>query len=223
MLKIEELLEGKKAFLFDMDGTLINSMGIWHDIDLEYLAGFGIKLPDDLQKCLEGMCFHDTAVYIKNRFNLPVHTDEMEKAWNEMAHYKYAHDVSFKPGVEKLLNYAKSNGIKMAIGTSNSRYLYEAVSDSLGFERYFDCVITGDETKKSKPDPEIYILLANKLNVNPEECLVFEDTVAGLNAGLNAGMEICGIYDIYSDYCTEEKRNISGFFIDDYEKIIYSE
>ena len=79
------MLENIKAVIFDLDGTLVDSMWMWREIDIEYLAGFGIELPDDLQKSISGMSFSETAEYFKDRFGIKDDTDTIKKRWNEMA------------------------------------------------------------------------------------------------------------------------------------------
>lgn len=210
------------ALLFDMDGTLIDSMGVWKEIDIEYLHRYGYELPDDLQKCLEGLCFHDTAVYMKKRFNIPDDVETIKETWNEMALYKYTHSVKVKEGVLELLKFAKENGMKLAIATSNSRLLTTALLKEKKLEEYFDYVLTGCDSLKSKPDPEIYLTVAEKLNVNPQNCLVFEDVVAGIMAGKNANMKVVGVDDSYSKYCESEKRKLSDYYINSYKELVLS-
>lgn len=214
------MLENVKAMLFDLDGTLIDSVGLWHQIDKEYLQSFGISIPPDLKPKIEGMCFKDTAQYIKNRFSLPVSCEQMIDDWNQMAYEKYRNEIKFKPGVEQFLTEVKKRGIKLGIATSNSSNLLFAVGKSLCFDRFFDIYVTGCDAKKSKPDPEVYLQAAAKLSANTSECLVFEDTVSGIMAGKSAGMKVCGVFDIYSDYATEKKKELADFFINSFEELI---
>ncbi len=120
-------LQSKKAFLFDLDGTLVDSMWIWTDIDIEYLGRFGLELPGDLQNCIEGMSFTETARYFKERFAIPDSLEEMKADWNRMAWEKYMKEVPLKPGVREFLAFYRGRGVKMAVATSNSRELAEAV------------------------------------------------------------------------------------------------
>lgn len=210
------MLTNKKAIIFDLDGTLVDSMGVWKEIDIEYLAEYGQTLPDDLQKCIEGMCFRDTAIYMKNRFSIPDDVDTIMARWNQMAEYKYTHQVTLKPGVIELIENAKEHGLKLGIATSNSRHLMDALAKAKDIEKYFDYILTGCETLKSKPDPEVYITAAEKLGVDPKDCLVFEDIVVGITAGKRAGMTVCGVEDHYSSYQRKEKMELSDYYIETY-------
>ncbi len=218
---MNKMFENKKAIIFDMDGTLVDSMGVWKNIDIEYLSSLNIPFPENLQKCIEGMCFHDTASYFKNRFGIKASLEEIEKIWNDMAEYKYSHEVKVKDGVERLLKYAKETGLKLGIATSNSRRLTDALLKAKGLDSTFDFVLTGCETLKSKPDPEIYLEASKKLGIEPEYCLVFEDIVPGIMAGKNAGMTVVGVEDYYSEYAREEKKRLSDFYINSYLDIEY--
>ena len=111
-------LQSKKAFLFDLDGTLVDSMWIWTDIDIEYLGRFGLELPGDLQNCIEGMSFTETARYFKERFAIPDSLEEMKADWNRMAWEKYMKEVPLKPGVREFLAFYRGRGVKMAVATS---------------------------------------------------------------------------------------------------------
>ncbi len=213
-------LDGVNAAIFDLDGTLVDSMWIWRQIDIEYLARFGMKLPETLQSEIEGMSFKETAVYFKNRFQISDSIEQIMKNWNEMAWEKYANEVQLKPGVKEFLKLCKSRGIKLGIATSNSRELAENVLKVQGVYPLFDCIMTGSDVQKGKPAPDIYLAAAEKLAVNPAACLVFEDIKFGIMAGQNAGMRVCAVEDAYSVKQRVEKRALAEFYINDYMEIV---
>ena len=100
-----------EAVIFDLDGTLVDSMWMWKSIDIEYLQRFGIELPDNLQSEIEGMSFTETAVYFKNRFNIPYSIDEIKSQWNEMSKDMYMHRIKTKTGAVEFLEFLKGINI----------------------------------------------------------------------------------------------------------------
>ena len=213
------MLTNIKAVIFDLDGTLVDSMGIWKDIDIEYLGARGLELPNDLQRSIEGMSFSETAHYFKERFQLSDTVDEIKSAWNQMAWDKYSKEILFKSGAKEFVHYLKKNGIKTGIATSNSIELVKAVLGNHDMEKQFDSIHTSCEVSKGKPAPDIYELVANDLGVKPSECLVFEDIPQGIMAGKNAGMKVCAVEDSYSALVADQKRELSDYYINDYFEI----
>lgn len=213
------MLGNIKAVIFDLDGSLVDSMWIWRDIDIEYLGRFGIELPKELQTEIEGKSFSETAVYFKERFDIPDSLEQMKEDWNRMAWDKYMNEVMLKPGADVFLHHCLDKGIKLGIATSNSRQLVEAVANARGFGKDFDCIMTACEVEKGKPSPDIYLAVADKLGVEPEECLVFEDITPGIMAGKNAGMRVCAVEDDYSMHQIEEKKALADYYIRDYYEI----
>ncbi len=208
------MLEGIKAVIFDLDGTLVDSMWMWKAIDIEYLGRYGYECPDELQKEIEGMSFTETACYFKEKFNLPVPIEKIKDDWNAMAADKYQHEVPMKEGMLELLIDLKQRGIKTGIATSNSRELVDTVIESLDIGEYFDEIHTSCEVAKGKPAPDIYLLVAQCLGVEPKDCLVFEDIPLGIMAGKNAGMKVCAVYDDFSKSLTEEKKRLADYWRD---------
>lgn len=214
------MLRNKKAVIFDLDGTLVDSMWMWKAIDIEYLGKFGIELPSTLQKDIEGMSFSETAVYFKETFRIPDSLDKIKADWNQMAYEKYTKEVDFKKGAMDFLKFCKKEGIKLGIATSNSRELVDATMEALGANQYFDCIMTSCEVAKGKPAPDIYLAVAGKLGVQPEECLVFEDIEMGILAGKNAGMEVCAVEDDFSMDQIAIKEQLADYYIKDYREVI---
>lgn len=212
----KKMLENVEAIIFDLDGTLVDSMWMWHTIDIEYLGKYGISLPEKLQNTIEGMSFDETAVYFKETFQIPESLEEIKATWNQMAFQKYKEEVPLKPGAYEFLKGCKENGILLGIATSNSRELVEIITSVHGLKDYFSCIMTSNEVGKGKPAPDIYLAVAKQLKVEASKCLVFEDIVPGIMAGLNAGMQVCAVEDAYSLDQKEEKKALAHYYIEDY-------
>lgn len=213
---MHKMLKQKKAVIFDMDGSLVDSMWLWKEIDVEYLGKFGIPLPEKLQSMIEGKSFHETALYFKEHFAIPDTVEEMKAAWNRMAWDKYTNEVPLKPGIPEFLKGCKEHGIQLGIATSNSRELVENVAKVHGLYDYFSCIKTGCDILKGKPAPDIYLAVAEDLKVNPSECLVFEDITAGIQAGKSAGMEVCAVEDVYSAHDRANKQALADYYIENF-------
>lgn len=217
---LKSILKDIKGVIFDLDGTLVDSMWIWRQIDIEYLSALNIEMPEDLQSKIEGMSFYETAIYFKETYKITDSLEVIMDNWNAMAMEKYRSVVRIKEGVKELLQLLKEKGIVMGIATSNSRILTEAVLESQGISEYFGAIVTGSEIIKGKPEPEVYLTAADKLKINPEACLVFEDLPFGIMAGKRAGMKTCAIDDEYSAKIWNEKVLLADYSIKSYKEIL---
>lgn len=214
------MLTGKKAVIFDMDGTLLDSMWMWKQIDVEYLARFGIELPLQLEREIEGKSYTETATYFKERFALKQSVEEIKQDWYEMTAEKYRTQVTYKPGAESFLKELRKRKIRTAIATSNSIDLVKVASKSLHLERYIDFICTGCSVPKGKPASDVYLKAAQELDTDPSECLVFEDVPMGIMAGKNAGMEVCAVEDAFSRDQEKTIRSLADYYIQDYDQIL---
>lgn len=213
------MLEQVKAVIFDMDGTLIDSMGVWGEIDHEFLEKRQISVPDDIQRAIEGKSFTETAEYFKERFALPESVEEIMAEWVQMCKVHYEHRVPLKQGALKLIQFLHAQGYKIGMGTSSQRELVNAIFERHGLHKYFHSIRTSCEVGRGKPFPDIFLKVAEDLGVKPEECLVFEDTLAGVLAGKRAGMRVVAVYDHYSLPVVDEIRKNADKYIDNFEEI----
>lgn len=213
---MHDMLKNTDAVIFDLDGSLVDSMWMWKAIDIEYLGKFGIPLPEDLQSKIEGMSFSETAVYFKEHFHIPDSLEKIKNDWNRMAWDKYEKEVPLKPGIPEFLEGCSKHGIKLGIATSNSRQLVENIVSVHKLRDYFSCIMTGCDVAHGKPSPDIYLAVADALKVDSKRCLVFEDIIPGIQAGKNAGMKVCAVEDAYSLQEKESKQALADYYINDF-------
>ncbi|MDD2229091.1 MAG: HAD family phosphatase [Candidatus Cloacimonetes bacterium] len=209
-----------KAIIFDLDGTLIDSMSLWRRVDTEFLNSRGIEVPADLFAHLpHGNSFIQTAQYFKDRFGLPDSTASIMQEWTDMVSYHYESDVQLKPGVGDLVRELYSKQYLIGLGTSNSLELAKKALIHNDLWQYFSCAVTGDEHLKGKPFPDIYLLAGERLAVFPLDCLVIEDTLTGVQAGKAAGMDVFAIYDADSAEFHPIIKTIADGFYEDYKSL----
>lgn len=192
-----------KAVIFDLDGTLVDSMWIWEKVDTEYFNMKGLTIPKNLKDEINHLNFEQTAYYFKNKFNISDSIEDILNTWYKMAYNHYSNDISLKNGALDFLKFLKSNNIKIALATSNSKKLLTAALNCVKVYDYFDIITTTSEVENGKNCPDIYLLTSKKLGILPEECLVFEDILEAVKGAKLANMKVFAIYDEYAKYQKE--------------------
>lgn len=187
-----------KGAVFDLDGTLIDSMGVWADIDERFLKGRGITPPPGYTKALKTMGFNQAALYTIKEFGLSDSPEQLSALWYDMAIDAYSHTIPLKPFVKEYLLLLKKRGAGIALATASSRELYEPVLKNNGIYGFFDAFASPGDTVRGKEHPDIYILAAQKLSLDPCRCMAYEDVLGAVISAKRSGMRVTGVYDRYS-------------------------
>ena len=204
-----------KAFLFDLNGTMIDDMDYhvrsWHRI-LNSL-GAGITKEQAKAECY-GKNHELIERIFPGRFS-GEEKDRMSVEKEKQYQEEYRPSLTLLPGLMEFLSEAKKNNIKMAIGSAAIMFNIDFVLDGLAIRHYFDVIVSADDVSRSKPDPETYLKCASLLGMHPEECLVFEDVPKGVESAYNAGMKAMVLTTMHVQHEFQQFDNILGFH-DDY-------
>ena len=209
-----------EAVLFDFDGTLVDSMNMWTEIDVEYLSRFGKEYTPDLDRAIEGMNTKEMCAYFRMRYQIPRTDREMVADWVEMSRHKYLHEIPLKPFVKEYLEFLSKKGVPMGIATSTELDIAIPCLKSHGIDSFFKTVTTTTEAGAGKPDPAVYLLAAARLGAAPEKCLAFEDLPAGILAAKKAGMTVVAVEDRFSADRKEQKAALADRFIRDFSEML---
>ena len=180
--------------LFDMDGVIVDS-NPFHKIAFEqFLARYQISLTDEQLKAhVYGKTNKEAMPYIFKKELSPTELDERAEEKEAIFRGIYKKDIQPVEGLVPFLQMLKAQGVPTAVGTSAPTANLHFILDSLHLKPYFDALLDSTHVTHGKPDPEIYLKSAQELGVEPKHCLVIEDSLAGVQAGLNAGMKVMGI------------------------------
>ena len=181
--------------IFDIDGTLIDSMGVWYQVDVDFFAQCGAELPEDYSAKVAQMGAWQTAQYTIDLLQLSYTPQELIDIWNDMVREEYLYKVPLKPFARAYLAYLKERDVTTAVATTLFPELFEPVLKRTGVYELLDVFVSAGEMKLEKSTPEVYLAAAGKMQVAPEQCIVFEDIVAGVKGARSAGMYTVGVYD----------------------------
>ena len=184
--------------IFDLDGTLLDSMGVWEDIDRAFLGRRGIPVPPDYMDKVAALSFPAAAVYTIERFALQETPESLMEEWSDMARDAYAHRVPLKAGAGAYLERLKRNGVKLAVATASSEELFIPALKRNGVYHLFDAFTTLKEVARGKGFPDIYLLAAQRLGLAPARCIVFEDIYDGICGARDGGFFTCAVEDAAS-------------------------
>lgn len=214
------MLKNIEAVIFDMDGTIIDSMWVWKQVDIDFLKKRNIEVPDNLQKYIEGLSFTETAHYFKNTFSLQEDIEEIKAEWTDMVRDYYTSVIEAKKGVKEFLDYLKSNNYKIGMATSNYSELVEAVLNKNDMLKYFDEIVTTCEVPRDKSYPDVFLETAKRLGTAPDKCIVFEDTLLAVGGARAAGMKVIGVYDKLGTCTPEELAEATDLLVEHFEYIV---
>ena len=184
-----------KAFIFDLDGTLLDSMHVWLDVDIQFLRRHGYTPPPTLQSEIAVMTFDECATYFRERFRLPMTNAQIIAEWKDMVRHAYRETIEAKPGAAAFVHRCAADGMKICAATGSQRENAEAVLARIGIAALFDFIVTSDEVGKGKNFPDIYERCAARFGLPPAECVVVEDVLSAAQTARRAGFEVWGIYD----------------------------
>ena len=208
------------AAIFDLDGTLLDSLHVWEDIDAEFLEKRGLAVPEGYCETVASMGFLEAAAYTGKRFGFLETPAEIVEEWNRMAAHRYGNAVQMKTGARAYLEKLRGEGIPLAIATALPEELYGPALRHHGIDGWFSAVASTDETCRGKGFPDVYLLAAGKLGVLPEDCAVFEDIVPGIKGARAAGMKTVGVYDPCSGGSQGELQRLSDAYVRSFQELL---
>lgn len=209
-----------KGAIFDLDGTLLDSMWVWNKVDIDFLGARGFGVPPDYQKAIGAMGFYETACYTIDRFGLKENPKDIMKEWNDMAERTYHREVLVKAHAKELLSDLRNRGIHLGVATASYASLFMECLRHNEVYDFFDCFTETSEVSRGKGFPDIYIKAAEKMDCAPEECLVFEDLHQGILAAKEGGFHTIGVYDPASGDSWEEIRRDADYAIQDFQQFL---
>ena len=181
--------------IFDLDGTLADSMGFWDSLCRKWLEKKDINPPPDLEREIADMTLPESAAYILRRFGAAENSAAIIAQWESIALAQYRESLSLKNGAGELVRALAGGGIRLAIATSSFPACCEAILTRHGIRDFFFALIYTVEMNGSKSDPGFWCAAAERIGVLPERCVVFEDMYSALQGVRAAGMTFAAIYD----------------------------
>ena len=204
-----------KGAIFDLDGTLLDSMFIWDTIGEEYLRSLGKEPHEDLKETFMTLTLEEAAEYYREHYGVSLSVKEIVDGVNAMVEQTYRTKVTLKPGIAEYLAWLKENGVRMCVATVTDRYLVEETLERLGVRHYFSEIFTCAEVGFGKDKPVIYQKALEHLETEKRDTYVFEDMLFALNTGKTDGFPTVGVYDRHEAH-QDDLKELADYYIFDF-------
>lgn len=208
-----------KHAIFDMDGTLVDSMKFWDAVCGEFLRELGVY-SEEVFDILKPMTVPQTADYLKSAFGIECDPQDMVDEMCRIMQSHYENDVQPKPGVYAFLEAVHQKGIPMCVASSTPVYLIEICLQRLKLRHFFDFLVSAEEVGKGKDDPGIYLETAKRLNACPQSTMVFEDAIIAGVTAKSAGFQTAAIFDETSETEWDAFRKETDFAFRDWHEAL---
>lgn len=197
VMELDNIIDNKKLLVFDMDGTLLDSMELWRYLGRIYLKSKGKEVKDNLEEVIDCMTLEESASYFKSNYNLNEDINVIEKEIISFIENKYLNDIPLKSGVKEYLQELHKEGYKMCVLTTSEKKQAISALRRTGILDLFDKVYTDKDFTMSKTNPQIYIKVCERMNEAPQNTVVFEDALYAIESAKNANCTVIGVYDEY--------------------------
>lgn len=207
-------------YLFDLDGTLIDSNGVWVEVDRVFLARRGLTATPEYSHTVGHSIFPVAAQYTKDYYHLEESPQDIMDEWMALAGDAYSHRVPLKPGALEFLTLSRQMGEQMVLVTACVPELCRAVLERHKLTPFFSSILFAQELGVEKRDPRYFQAVLNRLEVQAEDCTLFEDSPGACRTAREAGIQVVGVYDpFYEDY-QEELREVSHRYIRSFTELL---
>lgn len=210
-----------RAFIFDCDGTLIDSMGMWLEIYPRLVARYGLTMTPEDFAATEHLAMPEEIAYYHRALGIGASAEALLEEVRAMLRDEYAHRLPLRPGVRAFLDEAQMAGIPMVIATSTEEDLVRSALAHHGIDDCFEGLVTTAEAGRSKEFPDVYELALERVapGARPEEAWIFEDAMFGLAAARGAGFNTLGIYDPHGRADRSVVEEQSSIFVESFEAL----
>lgn len=214
------ILKRLKYAIFDLDGTILDSMPIWVHLGETVLKSMGIIPDDELNKRFKTMTLQQSSQYLTQIFDLPVTAEELMKIFQNTVKSGYENTAPLKPYVREFLDLLKEYNIPMCVATASERSLTEAALKRTGALPYFDFVITCSDIGKTKETPDIYIEAMNRMGGTVEDTVIFEDAYFSIISAKKGNFPVVAVYDDCAKNDQEEIQKLSDHYIHSFQELL---
>jgi HAD superfamily hydrolase (TIGR01509 family) len=180
------------AVVFDLDGVVIDSEGVWEDVREDFARRHGGRWPEGSQRRMMGMSTDEWAAFMRSELAVPGETDEIARGVIDALLARYRADLPLLPGATAALAGLAEHW-PLAMASSSPRAVVDAVLSLAGIEGLFGAVVSSDEVAAGKPAPDVYLEAARRLGVAPADCVAVEDSTNGIRAAHAAGMAVIAV------------------------------
>ena len=208
------------TYLFDFDGTLVDSMPSFVSVMLRILDENHVTYESDIIKVITPLGYHGTAKYFVDNFGLKQSEYELVELMNQYAYNEYAYRIQAKPNVIETIKKLKQKGADLNILTASPHIVLDVCLKRLGLFDCFTNVWSCDDFQTTKANPEIYHMAAERIGKAVGEILFLDDNYSADKTAAAAGMKVCGVYDMSSEEYTEEIKRISDHYIYDFSELL---
>lgn len=216
MKKIENI----KLFLFDLDGTILDFLKIWNDIDLLFFKNHNLIMGEDYHIAIAPLTLEETATYTKNTYKLDIDEEQIMKEWSDLAIKEYAENVNLKKGVKEFLDYLKNKNVHLAIATSCNEEMFKPCLERYGIVSYFEHFYTSQNLKINKSNTNFFKEILNEYKIEPDQILFFEDSLASMKCAKSLGFNVVAVMDKKWEKQKEEIIASSDDQIEDFSQFI---
>lgn len=203
-----------KGVIFDLDGTLLDSLDVWTRVDEVFFNKRGLTLTKDYQDAIGHNGLDNAAEYTIKRYNLKESKESIIKEWKDGVLKAYKEEVFLKPNAKEFLLKLKNENIPFCVATANDEDCYKSALINNGVYELFDFILDVNQFKKGKDNPDIYLEAARRLNINIEDCAVVEDIIMAVRTANKVGFFTIGVYDKSSSETKELKEECDKFIMD---------